>query len=264
MVLHFCIIPNCGARIGHQSHEHFVCVTYCRKNNFKFIYHPFIGNSKTMETTLSFGYLYDLYYKEIKDKMKTIKISDLPQNPLDAHNNLVELNNLDEDIMLFDGVQGNEKFFYKMCCVSNNENVETKKLYRNLLDKNGSNKKIVNSGYICIHIRCGDIVNYPSRYLNTDYFIEKYHELINLLENKELPVYVVAENNFSGDEILKEKIKNCNIIKTDEITSFYYLVNCDYLIASRSGFSNLAYILGDMKVLKPPNDWNCYYDNLLN
>ena len=77
-----------------------------------------------------------------------------------------------------------------------------------------------------------------------------------------LPVYIITENNFEDDDLLNNKINNCNIIKSDEITSFYYLVNCKYLIALRSGFSNLAYILGDMKVVKPPNDWNCYYDNL--
>jgi hypothetical protein len=66
------------------------------------------------------------------------------------------------------------------------------------------------------------------------------------------------------DNVLYENILNCNIIKSDEITSFYYLVNSSYLISSRSGFSNLAYILGNILVIKHPLDWNTYWDNLIN
>jgi len=46
MVLYLCLIPNRGARIGHQTDDHFNLVSYCKKYNFKFVYHPFTGQSK--------------------------------------------------------------------------------------------------------------------------------------------------------------------------------------------------------------------------
>ena len=49
MVLYFCLIPNRGARIGHQTDDHFKLVAYCNKNNFIFVYHPFIDNSSIFE-----------------------------------------------------------------------------------------------------------------------------------------------------------------------------------------------------------------------
>ena len=65
MVLYLCLIPNRGARIGHQSYEHFLLVTYCKKYNFNFIYHPFIGNSTNFETLLKFNTIYENNYDNI-------------------------------------------------------------------------------------------------------------------------------------------------------------------------------------------------------
>jgi len=263
MVLYLCMIPNRGARIGHQTYDHFSLVTYCKKNNFIFVYHPFTGNSENFEDILKFGIKYDKNYNNTKiivDKIiqiKNLEISEIEN----IHEKLIEINNSKEKVMLFDSISENENFF-KKCNFNNNDIIETKKSYRNILLKYYPN--LVNNHYICIHIRQGDIINMQSRFLNTDYFINKYFDLIKTIDEQNLPVYIVTENNFKDDFILNEKIKNCNIIKSDEITSFYYLVHCKYLIASRSGFSNLAYILGNMKVIVPSNDWNDYWDNKIN
>jgi hypothetical protein len=45
MVLYLCLIPNKGAGIGHQTDDYFKLVAYCKKNNFIFVYHPFIYSS---------------------------------------------------------------------------------------------------------------------------------------------------------------------------------------------------------------------------
>jgi hypothetical protein len=256
MVLYLCLIPNRGARIGHQTDDYFKLVAYCKKNNFIFVYHPFIANSATFEEVLRFKLLHNHHYNEIKNTMKTINISNLNDTSKSIHEQLIDLNNSTENVLLFDHICGNEEF-YKNYNITNNDIIEIKKSHRNVLLNNYIN--YVQNDYICIHIRCGDIIKDPSRYLDVNYFIEQYKKI----QNTTLPVYIVTEQNFKGDDILYKNIKNCNIIKTDEITSFYYLVNCKYLVASRSGFSNLAYILGNMQVIKPPNDWNCYWDNLI-
>ena len=265
MVLYFCLIPNRGARIGHQTDDHFKCVSYCKKNNFIFVYHPFTCNSVNFENVLKFDTLYEHNYENtIGNVDKVINIKELIDNKnieQTVHETLVNLHNLKEKILLFDHIAGNENF-HRNFNIDNNDIINIKKGYRFCLLKYYPN--YVNTMYICIHVRCGDIVNDPSRYLSINYFIDKYNDLIQFLpELQKLPVYIITENNFKDDNILYDKIPNCNIIKTDEITSFLYLVNCKYLIASRSGFSNLAYILGNMQVIKAPLDWNCYWDNLI-
>jgi len=267
-MLYFCLIPNKGANIGHQTDDHFNCVTFCKKNNFIFVYHPFIGNSANFENVLQFKTLFEHNYENTVNNVdKIINIDYLMNDSINLDKNilnkLIELNQSTSKIMLFDSISGNEK--YKNILnfnINNNDVIEVKKMYRGSLLP--YYKNIVLTEYICIHIRCGDIVNDKSRYLGIEYFIDKYKYLIQLypyLTN--IPVYIITESNMMYDDILYENIKNCNIIKIDEITSFYYLVNCKYLIAAISGFSNLAYILGNLKVIKPPHDWNCYWDNLI-
>jgi hypothetical protein len=268
MVLYFCLIPNRGARIGHQTHDHFNCLAFCNKNNFIFVYHPFTANSSNFENILQFKTLYEHNYENTVNNVdKIINISCLINDSIISKNTnlkkLIELNESLDKFLLFDNICGNENYSNILNFnINNNDIIEVKKKYRGTLLP--YYKNIVLTEYICIHVRCGDIINDKSRYLSVNYFIEKYNYLIQSLPDiKKLPVYIITENNFKDDHILYENIFNCNIIKTDEITSFYYLAHCKYLIASRSGFSNLAYILGEMKVIKPPNDWNCYWDNLI-
>jgi hypothetical protein len=234
-----------------------------KKNQFNYVYHPFTGNSSKFEDVLQFGKLYDNHYSNIinsLDKIIDIKYLITEQNDKTIHNKLIELHESSEKIMLFDSIFGNQDFF-KNFNINQTDIIEAKKTYKSLIKYY---KKIIENDYICIHIRCGDIVNDKSRYLSIDYFIEKYNYLLSIMpELNNIPVYIITEQNFADDNVLYEKIKNCNIIKTDEMTSFYYLVNCKYFIASRSGFSNLAYILGNMKVINPPFDWNCYWDNVI-
>jgi hypothetical protein len=260
-MLYLCLVPNRGARIGHQTDDHFKLVAYCDKNGFIFVYHPFIGNSSKFEDGLRFSEIYENNYSNTLNKMdKIINIKYLIDNSSNlVHEQLIELHKSTEKIMIFDNICGNENF-YKNYNINWSDIIEIKKTYKCVLNYTS----YVNQSYICIHIRCGNIVNNPSRYLGVEYFIDKYNYLISLYpELIEMPVYIITEQNFKDNNLLYEKIKNCNIVQTDEISSFYYLVNCKYLIASRSGFSNLAYILGNMKVIKAPFDWNCYWDNLI-
>jgi hypothetical protein len=265
MVLYFCLIPNRGARIGHQTDDHFNCVAYCNKNNFIFVYHPFIGNSSIFENELKFNTLYENNYDNILKKVDRIidinKLNQLKDEKKTIHETLLDIHNSQENILLIDHICGNENFYLNYNIIKN-DIIEIKKTYRNILLPHYP--KYFENPYICIHFRCGDIINDESRYLNIDYFIDKYYYLIQQFpEIKDLPIYLITEYNFKDECYLHNKIPNCKIIKSDEVSSFYYLVNCNYLIASRSGFSNLAYILGNMKVIKAPNDWNAYWDNLI-
>ena len=221
------------------------------------VFHSFNYYWKVVLVSIKVPYHYNIVCNQVD---KIINIKELNINIKDLYQKLLELHNSKISFLLFDSICGNENYSVSFN-INNDDIINTKKKYRSVL-LNNYNKPVLNE-YICIHIRCGDIKNDKSRYLDIYYFIDKYNELIKTI-NKILPVYIVTQINKKQDiDILNEKIPNCTIIQSDDVTSFYYLVHCTYLIASRSGFSNLAYILGNMKVLKPPNDWNCYWDNTL-
>lgn len=259
MVLFFCFIPNHGARIGHQSYEHFLFVTYCKVYNFNFVYYPFTRNSAKFENVLKFNTLYQYHYESIKH-LPIIKLEDIKDN---LHSKLLEIHEKPENIMVFGSMCGNEEIPKVLNnYVTMNNIMETKLNYRKILAN--SYYKKYDMDYICIHIRCGDIVNIPKRFLSEDYFIDMYKKLVeNIPDYMNMKVIVMTESNFDKKEKVLENIKNCEIIDCDEINAFYIMVNSSVLIASRSGFSNLAYILGHMKVIVPPNDWNTYYDNVI-
>ena len=224
----------------------------------------YIIHSHVIRISLKMHYNLIDFTNTIHTVDKVISIEDLVKRQTSSIlEELIQLHKTKDKVMLFDSICGNENYFKVLNInITEDDRIETKKQHRSYFLPYYN--KMVSTEYICIHVRCGDIRNMESRYLSVNYFIDKYKYLIlQFPELKELPVYIVTESNFSDDTILYDQIVGCNIIKTDEITSFYYLVNCKILIASRSGFSNLAYILGNMKVIKPPNDWNCYWDNCI-
>jgi hypothetical protein len=72
MVLYVCLIPNRGARIGHQSSDYFNVLTWCNKNKFYFVYHPFTCNSHTFETALQFKRLHEYNYENTINIVDTV------------------------------------------------------------------------------------------------------------------------------------------------------------------------------------------------
>ena len=265
-MLYLCIIPNHGARIGHQTHEYFVFNAYCKKFNFNYVYHPFIGNSKSFEKILNFKNLHNFCFENIKN-IDNIEIINLETIKNDLHNNLLNCHLSEKNICVFGPVCTNEEIMKSIDAQINlNDIIEIKKYHRTELCGKYPNLVSINKNheYMCIHIRAGDIINSESRYLDINYFIDKYNYLIKKInKEKQYSVYIITENNFTGDKLIMENIPDAHIIKCNEIDAFYYLVNSKYLIASRSGFSNLAYILGDMQVIKSPSDWNVYWDNII-
>jgi len=258
MVLYICLIPNKGAGIGHQTYDYFSILTFCRKMNYNFVYHEFMGNSANFNSLLQFGNMHQYLFNDIKNKMEIIDLETIKNDFL---KNLEDMNKLSKDICIFGHIKGNENIPVLVYDYINKYDVQNIKLEHRLFF-NDKFPKLVDTNYLCIHLRCGDIINDTHRFIDTNYFIEKYNSLITKYDDaKNMPVYIITEYNFQDDDLLKENIPNCIILKIDSSTSLNYLINSTYLICSRSGFSNLAYILGNCKCVVAPNDWNHYYDN---
>jgi len=250
MPLYLCMVPNKGGRIGHQTWEYFFLINYCKKFGFFYVFHEFTCNSKVLGAALQFDKINKLHFKDdFIQSMKRMTLKDV--GPL-SHEALVELHNREENILLHDQIGGNEHFVKTLKYrPSPNEEELLQKEYAKFFRNKYPRK--VNEPYICIHIRRGDIINMGGRYLETNYFIDKYKYLLSKINKTDLPVYAVTEQNFDDEDLLKKEIPGVNIVKGSEVDAFYHLVNSDYLIASPSGFSNLAHFLGTMKIVVPPS-----------
>ena len=101
MVLYFCLIPNRGARIGHQTDDHFKLVAYCNKNNFIFVYHPFIDNSSIFENALKFNSLYENNYDNILKIVDRIVDINQLKDEKTIHETLLDIHNSHENVLLF-------------------------------------------------------------------------------------------------------------------------------------------------------------------
>ena len=251
MVLYLCLIPNRGARIGHQTHEYFSLLTFCKKMNYKFVFHDFMCNSSEFNELLQFHKIHEFNYNDVKNNMRVINVEEI----INDFNKLISINLSEENICVYGQICGHEDLIPKLYSFFNinvNDIKQIKLEHIHFFTNNRMDLKITDGEYITIHLRCGDVINDKSRYLNVDYFINQYKKLVDIYPNdKQLPIYVITEYNFTDDEYLKEHIPKCIIIKENA------------LISSRSGFSNLAYILGNCQVIKPPDDWNDYFDNLI-
>jgi len=251
MPLYLCMVPNHGARIGHQSWEYFFLVNYCKKFGFFFVFHEFLANSKILGAALQFDSINPLKFTDpFIQSMTRLSLKDLPTVD---HNTLLELHARDENILLHDRIGGNE-YFTKVLKYRPTKGEENHTRQEYALFYANKYPRKVDGPYICIHIRRGDIVGRKGRFLETKYFLDKYKYLVTKIERTDLPVFAVTEQNFDDEDLLKNEIPGVHIVKCNEVDAFYYLVNCDYLIASPSGFSNLAHFLGNMKIVVPP-DW---------
>ena len=249
MVLYLCIVPNRGARVGHQFFEHLAAVAYCKQYGFNFVYHRLLGSSSTFEPVLNLGDVHENTYDNTKDRVDEIR--DFSSHQDVTHEFLMQIHSSPKLILAGFDVCLNQKIM-DVLWKRRVEDVDTAvQLYR----KKASYPRVITGDYICIHVRCGDVIDDPTRFLDANYFLNQY---TTYLSSVNLPVYIVSELNFKDGHILTNSIPNSTHIQTDEITSFYILVHSTYLVASRSGFSCLAYAMGGMKVVKHPTDWNHY------
>lgn len=264
MVLFLSICSNRGARIGHQAYEHFLVVTYCKKYNINYVYYPFTCNSACFDKVLNFNLLHKYHYDNLD--LSNFKIINLDTLISSFHDSMLNLNNDTSETLVIGDFYISEKLGTILLKYISLEDINlTNKEYKNFFNNKFTN--IYDFEYICIHIRCGDIID-TCRALSDQYYIDRYNKLkeyidITYPDDTNIKIIIVTEDNFKNDIIFKDNIKDVLIIKSDEFIALNILIHSKYLIASKSGFSNLAYILGNCKVVVPPHDWNNYFDNVI-
>jgi hypothetical protein len=246
------IETNRGAGIAHQAHEYFHIFSFCKENKLQLVYCPFTLGRTCWNSVLGFENLY--HYKKDDPVFSKIENIDLnyEQNPYE-----LIMNYNDKFPVLFSGdIQKNPKLgqFPKLDLLYSYDFHKNK--FRDLYSKNNPFAKTKN---IAVHVRRGDVSKekYPDRFLDLDYF--KF-VLKNVKKTyPDYDVYLFSQKNIEKDLSIFDEFQPK--IKTDisDVETFYYMVNCDILVGSKSGFSHLCHVLGKNKCYCPSETWGLYH-----
>ena len=237
-----------GSRIGHQADNYFSSLVICHFYNLELVYSPFSHSAKHFEDVLCFGDLHTFHYYKNKPNVIEIELNNAEEViSSKEHSKLYKLDlNKNQDVFsnLLGRISPKKVFdFYK-------EHKE--KLGPTYRQKNPYKTK----NNLIVHIRRGDAVNIKGRFLDIDYF---YNVVNHILESSGVKynIYITSEPNIEDLGRLKEFDPTLLIEKSD-VEAFYYMVNADVVVGSPSGFSYLAYILGNGEYYRTPKDWVIY------
>jgi len=236
------VIPNRGARFGHQFTEWLAGYVFCMKNNILFYHHNFVGNSCDMDKilNLSFG---EMMFNDYKENI--INSENLPLNEY--------LSSKSDDLYLYNFFDSKElsSFVGKY-----NDEIRNK-----LKIKYYSNKEKVSTDTISLHIRRDDVKSsniWSDRYININYFTNILNDLY-----KDYPDYnvrIFSSNVDDGFYEIKDRIfyKNIHFHVNDNLSdSIYYMISSKILVTSNSGISYIASLISDEKNIKicPDKFW---------
>jgi hypothetical protein len=242
-----CIIPNRGARLGHQFVEWLVGYIFCKNNNYIFYHHDFTFNAKNTDKILNLSYGEKLY-NNYRGNILTINNMSFQEY----------LNSNSEDLYVYDWYNKQENIFNvtnEMLINENIRNILRTKYYSNNIEKN-------NYDIIAIHIRRDDVRkdNQYSidRYINIKYFIDILEKLY-----LEYPTYEIKIFSSNIDEdfyaIKNTPFKNISFHINDSLEkTLHYMINSKILITSKSGLSFIASLISENNNIKicPTNFWH--------
>lgn len=237
-----------GARIGHQVDNYFSSLLICDFYDLEMIYNPFSHASAQFENVLLFNQMHKLHYYNNKPNLTEIELNNFENILSDKTYSKIYKLDLNKNDVIFSTLLKQiprKKIlnFYKEHKIKLNQIYRTKNPYTT---KNN----------LIIHIRRGDAINIESRYLDINYFHKTLDSILKL-SNVKYNIYITSESNLEDIGKLKEYNPILLIDKSD-VDAFYYMVNADIIIGSPSGFSHLAYILGDGDYYRSPKDWFLY------
>jgi FkbM family methyltransferase len=246
---------NRGGNIAHQLSEYFRVITFCKKYNYKFAYIPFKNNSSYFNKIYDFSIFHEYQYNILQLDNNIINID--CNNLLDNFINKCKYYETQKDkTCIFCPLTEYPNIISIITSkITQDEITNTIKLYKGLLYNNIPN--YANCEYICIHN-----IDSSTNGIKTDsnYYLEKYSELINMHNvSKTMPVYIF-DNNFDID-IYKNVITNLVIKNLSDENVIKTVAHAKFFIASKTGISNIAHIFSNCMTIIVKDDWNVYFDN---
>ena len=220
--------------LGKHLYIFFIFDTYCKKYNINIIY-----NNKYINKIFNINKNNNLLFQQNN-------IYNINNFLINIHDNLLKLNNNNNNNYIIIDVKYSMIYELLNYNLSNDEILDNQKYYYNILLNNKIiyfyelfNKfKINYNEYICIHLYNGDIINDTINYLSFNYFINKYNEILNILQNNTnnlIPDLIIIDYHNTDLNLINKHIKKYDIININnisEIDIFYIMINSKYIIYS--------------------------------
>ncbi|KAI8853736.1 hypothetical protein BC829DRAFT_382023 [Chytridium lagenaria] len=125
--------------------------------------------------------------------------------------------------------------------------------------------------HVAVHVRHGDVLRYAQkgwsrltklRYLPLDYFKNLISKLLEYFHEDQIRLHLFTDGNIEDLKPLLDAYSFASFINTDPIRSLHLLAASDILISSKSGFSQLAAVIGsggggNIKII-PDAEWPSY------
>jgi ADP-heptose:LPS heptosyltransferase len=254
---YFYITQNRGAGIGHQVCNYFSALVICELYDLQLVYTPFTGTSAQFEDVLSFSSLYELDYAQQKYcfQQKPEAINKKINKPEDIFS-LTETQtiynldlNLVEDSNIFNELLKNKDNKQLLLKLYKKHKNALQPIYHN------RNPYTTNNNLI-LHIRRGDAIGIPGRILPISYFYNAIKQIVSS-QTTQYNIYIASQSNVEDLSMLDE-FAPISLINKPDIEIFNHMINADIVVGSPSGFSHLAYILGQGEYYRSPKDWVIY------
>jgi hypothetical protein len=254
---YFYITHNRGAGIGHQVNNYFSALVICELYDLQLVYTPFTGASARFEDVLSFSSLYELDYAQQKycfqQKPEAINKKINKSEDISSLTETQTIYNLDlnlvEDSNIFNELLKNVDNKPLLLKLYKKHKNALRPIYHNKNPYNTNNNLIV-------HIRRGDAIGIPGRILPISYFYNAIKQIVSS-QTTQYNIYIASQPNIEDLSMLDE-FAPISLIDKAATEIFYHMVNADIVVGSPSGFSHIAYILGNSTYYKSPKDWFVY------
>lgn len=254
---YFYITHSRGAGIGHQVDNYFSALVICELYDLQLVYTPFINASAQFEDVLSFSSLYELDYAQQKycfqQKPEAINKKINKPEDISSFTDIQTIYNL--DLNLIEDIDTFNKLL---------KNIDRKSVLLKLYKKHKNalqpiyhhRNPYTTKNNLIVHIRRGDAVGIPGRILPISYFYNTIKQIMSS-QTTQYNIYIASQPNLEDLSVLDE-FAPISLINKPDTEIFYHMVNADIVVGSPSGFSHLAYILGQGEYYRSPKDWVIY------
>jgi hypothetical protein len=212
-----------GGRLGNNLFQYFTAKVFCKLLNKKYIFNTKFNFKVTDDNFNSF------YENYSECKVDNIFFDGYFQtNFLMKYKEYIQslLTNLNEDKV--------------------NNNLTIKNII-DLMNRNSKRDELLNDNILYVHIRLDDFIYTKNQIVNPNSLQEYINNILKENTNITKCAFIVdhIRQKWEADymNILLSNVKNSYILQNDMFTDLYIMMNCKYIIASRSTFSWISILL---------------------
>lgn len=212
--------PN--GRLGNNLFQYFTSKVFCKLLNKKYVFNTKFDFKVTDDN-------FDIFYKNYSNS----KVDNLFFDGYFQTNFLIEYKEYIQSLL----TESNEDKV--------NNNLTIKNIV-NFMNKNPKRDELLNENTLYIHIRLDDFI-YTDQIVNPNSLQLFINTIIEENKNITKCAFIIDKIRHKWEvdymNILLSNVKNSYVLQNDMFTDLYIMMNCKYIIASRSTFSWIATLL---------------------